>query len=379
MSSIILRPEAARSKCEPFAAVPHAVAADPRLSATAVRVYAALLYFLRDRPSCSPTNADLGRRACCSVATVKRALAALEAAGVVGRLPDANPTGRRLVAHRRATPGAPVGHPRRTDEPPPAQGRAAPPLTDEPPPGAPVSHSEEAEREGRNVTRDGRDETDLSLPGDAASPGPSPGPAPAPRPSAPVRPLLEELKALPGADEPRVRSLAWRLAHYLADVASVAFFATVLRLVAAGTAPLERLLDAFRVADRSRGKARKPGAIFASAWSSWQPPPLPSAIRSYQQPTAAAVPDPPEPPPMDRAREIRELIIMANDPRHPFRRVARDRLAELGAGVAAEGHPAEAAPRAQEGRPAPASHRAAPACPSRPGRQPPPSAADPDE
>jgi len=45
----------------------------PRTAAASdVRVYAALLYFLRDRPSCSPTNADLGRRACRSVATVKR-------------------------------------------------------------------------------------------------------------------------------------------------------------------------------------------------------------------------------------------------------------------------------------------------------------------
>jgi hypothetical protein len=125
VSTPIVRPDPARSKSEPFAAVAHAIAADPRLSAVAVRVYAAVLYFLRDRPSCRPTNADLGRRACCSVATVKRSLAALEAVGVIGRVPDDNPTGRRLVVHRRATP-------RLTAEPPPAHGRATPRLTGEP-------------------------------------------------------------------------------------------------------------------------------------------------------------------------------------------------------------------------------------------------------
>jgi hypothetical protein len=54
----------------------------------------------------------------------------------------------------------------------------------------------------------------------------------------------------------------------------VAFFATVLGLVATGSAPLQRLLDAFRVADRCRGGVRKPGAIFAATWSGWTPPPL---------------------------------------------------------------------------------------------------------
>jgi hypothetical protein len=109
-----------------------------------------------------------------------------------------------------------------------------------------------------------------------------------------VRPLLDELKALPGAEGPKVRSLAWRLAHHLADVASIGFFALVLGLVAKGATPLERLLDAFRVADRSRGKARKPGAIFASAWTGWQPPPLPSEIN---RPTYSQAPRPPTTPP----------------------------------------------------------------------------------
>jgi len=372
VSSTILRPEPVRSKHErePFAAVPHAVTADGRLSATDVRVYAALLYFLRDRPSCSPTNADLGQRACCSVATVKRALAALRAAGVIGRVPDANPTGRLLVAHRRATP-------RLSDEPPPAHGRATPRRTAEPPPGSRASHSEEAETEGRNVPRDGRNENETSLPppGDAAAApgmpqGPRPGPATAPRPSAPVRPLRDELKALPGADAPKVRSLAWRLAHHLKDLASVGFFLMALGLVAQRLTPVERLLAAFVVADRARDTARKPGAIFASAWSSWTPPPLPSAINrpTYSQaprpptppppepsttppaapPPEPSAPPPPLPPPLPMPAiavsppeaileaTIRQWETWAKIPRHHLQDFAKRKLAELGRGGAAE-------------------------------------------
>jgi hypothetical protein len=359
MSSPILRPDPVRSKHEPFAAVPHAVAADPRLSPTDVRIYAALLYFLRDRPSCCPTNADLGRRACRSVATVKRSLAKLAALGLIGRVPDANPTGRRLVVHGRATPGSPLSYTR---------------LGDELPPGSPMSHppahgcatpKKGGEGEGRNVT-------DVSLPEEIASLPPAP-PLPAttsPRmpqelpsatpttsgPPAPMRPLKDELKALPGAEAPRVQSLAWRLAHHLKDVASVGFFVMVLGLVANRLAPVERLLAAFRAADRSRGEARKPGAIFASIWTGWQPPPLPSAINRpvyYQAPRPAAPPPPgpgpaepgphevapPEvaaprtaPPPSEetiREDRIRQWTIWATTPGHHLRELARRNLAAL--------------------------------------------------
>ena len=111
--------------------------------------------------------------------------------------------------------------------------------------------------------------------------------------------LTDELKALPGAEPSRVRSLAWRLAHHLKDVASVGFFVMVLGLVARRLAPVERLLAAFVAADRSRGKARKPGAIVASTWTGWQPPPLPGAINrpvSFQAPRPAG-PAPPGPVP----------------------------------------------------------------------------------
>ncbi|MBV8607594.1 MAG: helix-turn-helix domain-containing protein [Singulisphaera sp.] len=336
MSTPILRPEAVRSNHLPFAALPHALNEDPRLTPRAVRVAAAVLKHARDAAACSPSNRTLAAACRCCVRTVQYALAELRAAGWITL--ERGPAGRVIrLAWRAAPPCNGVRDPVQPPAPPPCNGVRDPVQRAAPPPCNGLHPKEKTgEGEERNVT-------DLPPPEDAASPGPRPGPATAPRPAAPVRPLLEELKALPGADEPRVRSLAWRLAHHLADVASVAFFALALRLVAAGSVPLQRLLDAFRVADRSRGKARRPGAIFASAWSSWTPPPLPSEIRYPQQPTPPAAPDRTGPPPMDRAHAIRELTLMANDPRHPFRGVARARLAELGVEVPAEAHPADPA------------------------------------
>ena len=104
---------------------------------------------------------------------------------------------------------------------------------------------------------------------------PPTGPA---TPPGPPRPLKDEFRTLPGAAPDRVRALAWRLGHHLRDTASVGFFVMVLSLVAAGSAPVERLMAAYVAADRSRGKAQKPGAIFVSVWSGWQPPLKPSEI-----------------------------------------------------------------------------------------------------
>jgi hypothetical protein len=146
--------------------------------------------------------------------------------------------------------------------------------------------------------------------------------------------------------------------HHLTDVASVAFFALVLGLVATGSAPLQRLLGAFRVADRSRGGVRKPGAIFAATWSGWTPPPLPSAIDRPAYYQAPVPPPPPPPPPPDGAddelAELERLVAVGG----PVARLARARLAEFRVGVAAEGRPTEAAPQAQEGRHVPASRPA---------------------
>ena len=104
---------------------------------------------------------------------------------------------------------------------------------------------------------------------------PPTGPA---TPPGPPRPLQDELKAIHGAGQSQIRAIAWRLAHHLRDTASVGFFVMVLSLVAAGSAPVERLLAAYVAADRSKGKAQKPGAIFVATWSGWQPPLKPSEI-----------------------------------------------------------------------------------------------------
>ena len=165
---------------------------------------------------------------------------------------------------------------------------------------------------------------------------PPTGPA---TPPGPPRPLKDEFRTLPGAAPDRVRSLAWRLAHHLRDTASVGFFVMVLSLVAAGSAPVDRLLAAYVAADRSRGKAQKPGAIFVSVWSGWQPPLRPSEINRPVYYQADRVCDPvissPAPSPggdeLSREEEIMTLRDILSRPHGPFARVARARLAELGA------------------------------------------------
>ena len=212
-------------------------------------------------------------------------------------------------------------------------------------------------QENKTKGEENRNVTMPSFPEKITSPPPAPAPAPltppAPPPPAtptprmaqelppttptasrapqPVRPIRDELKALPGAEPSRVRSLAWRLAYHLKDVASIGFFIMVLGLVAKGLAPVERLLAAFVVADRSRGSARKPGAIFASTWNGWQAPPKPSEINRpvYYQATRPPEPPPsPEPEPTSRETISEEMLCdwetWASMPRHPLAGYAED-------------------------------------------------------
>ncbi|HMB03338.1 MAG TPA: hypothetical protein VKP69_06300, partial [Isosphaeraceae bacterium] len=152
----------------------------------------------------------------------------------------------------------------------------------------------------------------------------------------PARSLLKDaLKALPGVSPDQVRQSAWRLAHYLTDPASIGFFLNVLGLVAQGLAPVERLVAAFTAADRSRGKARKPGAIFAVTWASWQPPPRPSEINRPQYhhvlspPVDGGSADQVRETQLTREEEIAQLRAWLVQPRHPCHSHARRRLAEL--------------------------------------------------
>lgn len=290
MSTLILRPDAVRSNPLPFAATPHVLNEDARLTPRDIRVANAILKYARTEPSCYPSNRTLAADCHCCVRTVQYALADLRDAGWLRIEQGAD--GRVIWITWREGGGqvddaTPCNEPRD-----PVQPLAGPPCNElhTPPCNGLHPKKKQGDQEERNVTN-------LPLPeGNAASPGmpqePRPEPPTAPVPSGPVRPLLDELKAIPGADGPKVRSLAWRLAHHLKDVASIGFFVMVLGLVAQGLAPVERLLAAFRVADRSRGKAQKPGAIFAWTWKDWTPPPLPSTIN---RPVYYQAPRPPEP------------------------------------------------------------------------------------
>jgi hypothetical protein len=97
-------PRAERRAFAPFAALPHDIAADPRLSPTDVRVLLALLFYARSKAACWPSDRSLAVRIGRSVGTVQRSLRRLEALGLVERRKADNPTGRELVLRWRATP-----------------------------------------------------------------------------------------------------------------------------------------------------------------------------------------------------------------------------------------------------------------------------------
>jgi Helix-turn-helix domain len=97
----------------PFAALPHALVDDQRLTATMVRLAAVLLRYARGKPECWPSVAtlalDLGR---CR-RTAQLCLRGLEAAGWLATCPADNPTGRVLLlvwrldqGESRCAPGA---------------------------------------------------------------------------------------------------------------------------------------------------------------------------------------------------------------------------------------------------------------------------------
>ena len=81
----------------PFAAIPHDIAADPRLSPTDLRVLAALFYFARADTSCWPCDNSIAARVHRHPGTVRRSLRHLEDLGYIRRQPSReNPTGRLI-------------------------------------------------------------------------------------------------------------------------------------------------------------------------------------------------------------------------------------------------------------------------------------------
>ena len=81
----------------PFAAIPHDIAADLRLSPTDLRVLAALFYFARADASCWPCDNSIAARVHRHPGTVRRSLRRLEDLGYIRREPSReNPTGRLI-------------------------------------------------------------------------------------------------------------------------------------------------------------------------------------------------------------------------------------------------------------------------------------------
>ena len=91
-------PRGTQSKTRiPFAAIPHDIAADPRLSPTDLRVLAALFYFARADASCWPCDNSIAARVHRHPGTVRRSLRRLEDLGYIRRqLSWENPTGRLI-------------------------------------------------------------------------------------------------------------------------------------------------------------------------------------------------------------------------------------------------------------------------------------------
>jgi DNA-binding Lrp family transcriptional regulator len=117
-----MRLAAGRKRDLPYAAPPHDLVADPRLTPTDVRVAAALLYWTRSKAVCWPSDATIGRRVGRSPGTVQRSLRRLQAAGWIRReKTTANRTGRLIVLTWRSAGARPIPSP--VIEPPAAPAR----------------------------------------------------------------------------------------------------------------------------------------------------------------------------------------------------------------------------------------------------------------
>ena len=151
-----MRPERRQTTVGPFAALPHDIAADPRLSPTDLRVLAALLYYARQDPSCYPSDASIAARVHRHPGTVRRCLKRLEDLGYIRRefvqATPANPTGRLIhltftapdwsrPASGCCTQRASRYTPSAGAHPPPSAG-ARPPVRDAHPPRS-TAHTEE--------------------------------------------------------------------------------------------------------------------------------------------------------------------------------------------------------------------------------------------
>jgi hypothetical protein len=363
------------------------IIADPNLTAAAKLVAVTLIrQWAWFKSSCFPSDQTIAKAISMSPGHVQRCLCELEQAGYIRRErtprcriiwllwrcdqpivqpstpPVADPPGRPVAQ----PPSRPVASPaNRPVASPPIRAGAESPIS-----AGAQSHSAPARNEPvvsepdegtRNVH-----ETSTSLPSISnatqnghATPlvtsAPVP-PATSPMlPTCPVRPILEELKSIRGADAGRVRVVANRLAAWLMDMTSLGYYLSILAKAAAGLVPIEALVAAFQAATRSKESARHPGAIWVWTLNNWVKPPLPSQINqpvyctSTQAPAVipssnhSPTPPPvsvPSPPggvsgpamaPMAHEEEIKTLREILMNKRSPFAALAQLRLKEMGA------------------------------------------------
>jgi hypothetical protein len=98
MSESNVRPAAPGSNPLPYAAVPHALAHDHRLTPRALALAVMLLKYARSKSNCWPSNARLARDMRCTDRTVRNTLALLRTAGWIEvRHGEENRTGRLIV------------------------------------------------------------------------------------------------------------------------------------------------------------------------------------------------------------------------------------------------------------------------------------------
>jgi hypothetical protein len=294
-----------------------------------------------DDPGCWPSVETLQRElGVKSRRTVQLALARLRKVGAITDVPGDNPTGRFILLNWRPGPGAQFDASARTNPPPIAPYVPAPFGAQSM---APDKYEEQTIRNVGCATRE------KIQPPEATGPPLERSPAAADsRPiAAPVPPLKDALAALPGEAE-SVESLAWRLARHFNDLHSVPFYRKILGQVARREPgfPVERLLDAFRVADRAKSSMGKPGGLFTKTWRDWHPPVRPSQIntptyRLAERPvtvtaeanTGQGLPSSqPSPPSSEELAQAREWAALPS--RNPMRRFGEMLLKKMEASAA---------------------------------------------
>ena len=316
-----------RSTPRPFAALPHDLAGDPKITPLGKAVLLALLYWARSKDHCWPSDAAIGERVARSIGTIQRTLRHLEALELIRReKTTANRTGRLIhliwiSAGARPGPAPALDHPQRQRSTPTStaldegnkdvivkqepekkseedissqrlrsEKTSQPTPTLKPNPPAKcfptplsatiptVSQSvlpntvlqvltlQEQARLGEFSEKKRSRVLEWLATGDPCLLGEAKlllRPALAPEPSLESISLVELLTSLPGRPD-RVASAAGRLCQVLGDHKSFGFYASVASAVCHREQPPEAIVKAAH--EGLSPQAKRPGAVFATAW-----------------------------------------------------------------------------------------------------------------